>query len=342
MKIAIPAATLAILLAGCTVKEAEDEAQDSTLAAGETAVEEEDGAVFADGEAMPLNIVQTHPNGTRIALESIRATPTETLVTMTILNGSIHPVTLNGFGGAYLFSPDGGKLMLEAPANNESLEIPPGQEVRAELVFKGKLTQGGPATLFVNNARYLEDDDSRYPGFRIPMQLTAAAFTEREAKKKSSSLRLIASEPEPAATRSASTISTLRSELKATETERGTLVSLPGDVLFDTDKADIRPAARSTLDMLAQLIKAQPAAKITIEGHTDSQGEDAYNQRLSERRAQAVRDYLKDVRQVPASRMSTRGIGEDRPVAQNMTPDGRENAAGMAKNRRVEVIIGEG
>ena len=64
--------------------------------------------------------------------------------------------------------------------------------------------------------------------------------------------------------------------------------------------------------------------------------------KLSERRAQAVRDYLKDVRQVSGERMTTTGLGEDRPVAQNMTPDGKENPEGMQKNRRVEVVIAEG
>lgn len=331
----------AILVAGCSVKEDDNQAEGSTISTSDQADEaaaSDDGALYADGEAMPLDIEQTHPTGTSIALESIRATPTETLVTMTINNGADFPVTLNGFGGAYLFGPDGGKLEVQAPANNERLEIPPGQQVRAELVFKGRLSQGGPATLFFNEAKYLEDDDSRYPGFRIPMQLTSAAFTEDGAKKKSSSLRLIGSAP-GASARSASSVSTLRSELEAKETDRGTLVSLPGDVLFDTDKAEIRAAARPTLDKLAELIKSDTSAKVAVEGHTDSQGDDAYNQRLSERRAQAVRDYLKDVRQVPADRMTVKGLGESRPVAQNMTPDGKENASGMQKNRRVEVVI---
>ncbi len=177
----------AILVAGCSVKEDDNQAEGSTISTSDQADEaapSDDGALYADGEAMPLDIEQTHPTGTSIALESIRATPTETLVTMTINNGADFPVTLNGFGGAYLFGPDGGKLEVQAPANNERLEIPPGQQVRAELVFKGRLSQGGPATLFFNEAKYLEDDDSRYPGFRIPMQLTSAAFTEDGAKKK--------------------------------------------------------------------------------------------------------------------------------------------------------------
>lgn len=134
-------------------------------------------------------------------------------------------------------------------------------------------------------------------------------------------------------------IATIKSELGATETARGTLIALPGDVLFEFDKAEITAKARPTLDKLAQLITADAGARITIEGHSDSKGDDAYNLRLSARRAQAVRDYLKDVRQIPGDRMSVTGVGEARPVAQNMTPEGQENAAGMARNRRVEVII---
>ena len=120
------------------------------------------------------------------------------------------------------------------------------------------------------------------------------------------------------------------------------MVALPGDVLFDFDKAAIRTDARPVLDKLAQLIASDPGSSIAIEGHTDSKGDDAYNLRLSERRAAAVRDYLKDVRSIPGDRMDVKGLGEARPVAQNMTPGGQDNEAGQQKNRRVEVVIGEG
>lgn len=134
-------------------------------------------------------------------------------------------------------------------------------------------------------------------------------------------------------------IEAIRSELGATETARGTVIALPGDVLFDFNKAEIRADAKPVLDKLAQLISADAAAKIAIEGHSDSKGDDAYNLKLSERRAQAVRDYLKDVRSVAGDRMTVKGIGEARPVAQNVTPDGKDNAQGQQKNRRVEVVI---
>lgn len=140
---------------------------------------------------------------------------------------------------------------------------------------------------------------------------------------------------------SLSPVDSIKSALGATETERGTLVSLPGDVTFDYDKASIKADARPTLDKLAELIKAQNPATIAVEGHTDSKGDDRYNQRLSDQRASAVRDYLISVRTVDGTKLSTKGYGELKPVAPNATPDGGDDAAGRARNRRVEVILGK-
>lgn len=134
-------------------------------------------------------------------------------------------------------------------------------------------------------------------------------------------------------------VDTLKSELNAIETDRGTLVSLPGDVLFDFDKATIRPNARSTLDKLAQLIKAQDPLGVAIEGHSDSKGDDTYNQRLSQARATAVRDYLISVRTVDGTKLQTKGLGELKPVAPNMKPNGADDEAGRQRNRRVEVVL---
>lgn len=136
-------------------------------------------------------------------------------------------------------------------------------------------------------------------------------------------------------------VDALKSELKATETDRGTLVSLAGDVTFDFNKATIRPDARPTLDKVAELIKAQNAGAVAIEGHTDSKGNDAYNQRLSQARAIAVRDYLISVRMVDGTKLTMKGVGELRPVAPNMAPDGKDDEVGRAKNRRVEIVLGK-
>ena len=136
-----------------------------------------------------------------------------------------------------------------------------------------------------------------------------------------------------------SKVDTLRSELGATQTERGTMVSLPGDVLFDYNKATIQPGARGTLDKLAELIKTQNPLSVAIEGHSDSKGNDAYNLKLSEARAVAVRDYLISVRTVDGTKLNTKGYGELKPVAPNAAPDGTDAPDGRQKNRRVEVVL---
>ena len=122
-------------------------------------------------------------------------------------------------------------------------------------------------------------------------------------------------------------------ELEAQQTERGLLVTL-GDVLFAFNKADLSAQAGPRLDKLANFLKQFPDRKLLIEGYTDSVGGDSYNQELSERRAQAVRDALVQ-RGVDTGRITARGYGKAHPVADNATPEGR------AMNRRVEIVIAD-
>lgn len=122
-------------------------------------------------------------------------------------------------------------------------------------------------------------------------------------------------------------------DLGATETDLEVRVELPADVLFDFDKADIRSDAASALAQLATLIRAYPSGSATLEGHTDSKGDDAYNQRLSEQRAGSVKRWLVEREGIDGSRLTPRGWGERKPVA------GNEDDAGRQRNRRVEVVI---
>lgn len=122
-------------------------------------------------------------------------------------------------------------------------------------------------------------------------------------------------------------------ELGAAETELEIRVRLPADVLFDFDRADIRPDAARALSHLATLIRAHPNAPVRIEGHTDSKGEDQYNVRLSQRRAESVRRWLREREGIAAGNLLTDGVGESRAVASNETEAGRQ------ANRRVEVVI---
>src|SRR5512135_1245418 len=109
-------------------------------------------------------------------------------------------------------------------------------------------------------------------------------------------------------------------------------VALPSGILFDVDKTEIKPMAKDSIAKAAEVLLKYPDTYITVEGHTDSTGTMEHNQKLSERRADAVRDQL--LRNgVPASRMSIKGYGESNPVADNATPEGRQ------ANRRVQLEI---
>jgi OOP family OmpA-OmpF porin len=102
---------------------------------------------------------------------------------------------------------------------------------------------------------------------------------------------------------------------------------------FDFDKATLTPEARRLLDDVAVKLKANPGAKVGIEGHTDAMGSEPYNERLSLARANAVREYLISAG-VPGSQIAdVRGYGESKPIASNDTEEGR------AENRRVEIIV---
>lgn len=119
--------------------------------------------------------------------------------------------------------------------------------------------------------------------------------------------------------------------LNARKTDRGIVFTL-GDVLFATGKSDLRSGAMANFDRLAETLKKQPDRHITIEGHTDSVGSESLNLALSQRRADAVKDYLVG-RGIPTDNISTTGKGESSPLASN------DNSSGRQKNRRVEVII---
>jgi outer membrane protein OmpA-like peptidoglycan-associated protein len=113
--------------------------------------------------------------------------------------------------------------------------------------------------------------------------------------------------------------------------ERGVVVTM-GDILFDFDSYSIREDTREKLEKIAEIIKKKyPDREIIIEGHTDNIGKKDYNYKLSERRAKSVSEVLKP--RIGHDKFSFKGYGQDKPVADNSTREGR------SKNRRVEIII---
>ena len=110
------------------------------------------------------------------------------------------------------------------------------------------------------------------------------------------------------------------------------IVTLPQDILFATDSSTVRPDLQRDLRTVAANLQAYPDSTIQIVGHTDSDGDAAYNQDLSEQRANAVADVLLG-EGIPSGRIQTFGRGESQPVASNLSPDGK------SLNRRVEIVI---
>jgi outer membrane protein OmpA-like peptidoglycan-associated protein len=170
----------------------------------------------------------------------------------------------------------------------------------------------------------------------------AAAEAARAAEQANREARL-AREAEEAARQSAAKSAREKAELRAKllqqfnailetkDTERGLVVNM-GDVLFDSGRYTLRPLAREKLARLSGIVLAYPELSLQSEGHTDNVGGEAFNQKLSEQRASAVRDYLVS-QGIPAEKVTSVGKGFSMPVEDNKT------AAGRQKNRRVELIV---
>ena len=112
----------------------------------------------------------------------------------------------------------------------------------------------------------------------------------------------------------------------------GIIVKFDSGILFDVDQAALKTAARSNIESLATSLKNNPQTNILIVGHTDATGTDAYNYKLSERRAASVRSYALS-QGIASSRLTTEGRGETEPIAENTSDSGK------AQNRRVEIVI---
>jgi len=119
--------------------------------------------------------------------------------------------------------------------------------------------------------------------------------------------------------------------METRDSARGLIVCM-SDVLFDSSQATLTPGAREKLTKVFGIVQSQPGLRLEIEGHTDSLGPDEFNQKLSEQRSLAVRDYLAQ-QGIPTAHVTARGLGENQPVASNST------AAGRQRNRRVELVL---
>ena len=110
-------------------------------------------------------------------------------------------------------------------------------------------------------------------------------------------------------------------------------------VNFDFDKSNVKKADDTELQKAIDFVRKYPGAKVELAGYTDGIGTEQYNQKLSERRAEAVKQYLINEGAVDKAKITARGYGKSNPVAPNKTKNGKDNPEGRAENRRVEILI---
>jgi outer membrane protein OmpA-like peptidoglycan-associated protein len=196
------------------------------------------------------------------------------------------------------------------------------------------LLKAGKPVEDVNHQAYLADR------FALAAQKGAELETSRksiaDANNRRNAVLLTAREDEAAranqlAQTKSQELAVALADLQASKTDRGLVVTL-GDVLFATGRADLKAGSRQTLDKLTTFLQSYPKRNVQIDGFTDNVGGDDYNQSLSERRADSVRDALTHMG-IANDRILTRGRGKSSPVGDNDTSAGRQ------QNRRVEVLI---
>lgn len=182
-------------------------------------------------------------------------------------------------------------------------------------------------------AREARDEKAAQTQEELARTKAALAAEQTESAAAQQQLEAERARRDEAERRATQAINALAKVASVKQETRGTVVTLSGSVLFASGKSKLLPAASSRLRQVADaLVAGDPDSTFVVEGHTDSTGSPDRNQRLSEDRARAVRDFLVS-RGVPADRIEAQGMGSTQPVADNSTPEGRAN------NRRVEIVI---
>jgi outer membrane protein OmpA-like peptidoglycan-associated protein len=181
----------------------------------------------------------------------------------------------------------------------------------------------------VNAAKASADDELKASKLR-----TAAAQAEldKQAALSTTAKAAAAAELKASEQRTAAAMAELAAIASLKEEERGLVLTLTGSILFRSAESTLLPAAQAKLDQITKALLTIHPRGLIVEGHTDSQGSNGYNQALSQRRADAVRNYLIQ-NGYPSSQVQALGQGEGSPIAKNSSAEGRAN------NRRVEIVI---
>uniref|UniRef100_UPI003562B4F5 OmpA family protein n=1 Tax=Marinobacter sp. TaxID=50741 RepID=UPI003562B4F5 len=206
------------------------------------------------------------------------------------------------------------------------------RNARDQLSRAESLLAEGEDIIEIEHAAYLANRHAQIAneqGRRADLQ---EQIDSAEERRKELELQMSASEAEQAR-RETEELRRQMEAMQAEQTDRGMVLTL-GDVLFDLNRAELKSSGEDTVERLAEFMSEYEERRVRVEGYTDSTGEASYNQGLSERRAEAVRDALMDMG-ISRDRIETRGFGEEYPVASN------DSSAGRQQNRRVEIVISD-
>ncbi|MCR8914986.1 DUF4398 domain-containing protein [Marinobacter panjinensis] len=206
------------------------------------------------------------------------------------------------------------------------------REARDQLSRAESLLEGDADIVEIEHAAYLANRHAQIAaeqGRRAELQEQISSAEERRRK-----LELqMSSDKAAEARREAEELRLQMEAMQAEQTDRGMVLTL-GDVLFDLNRAELKSSGEATVERLAEFMREYEDRRVRVEGYTDSTGAASYNQELSERRAESVRDALVSMG-ISRDRVETKGFGEEFPVASNDTSGGRQ------QNRRVEIVISD-
>lgn len=217
---------------------------------------------------------------------------------------------------------------------NEDGDTPPTKDFAYIAIRKAQLAEASArAAIAQKDREAAEREAQNLTGEQLRKAQSELASTKGSLEKTQDQLAREKAAREEAEKKAAQAMADLQKIAAVKQESRGMVITLSGSVLFASNESTLLPAAIVKLNEVADaLIKGNPDANITVEGHTDSQGQRQYNMELGQKRANAVRDQLV-ARGVAADRIKAVGVGPDRPVADNKTAEGRAN------NRRVEIIV---
>jgi outer membrane protein OmpA-like peptidoglycan-associated protein len=267
---------------------------------------------------------------------------------------AVNAVNIAEAGGATKYAADSMATARTSLQNAQDMDQHKGDR-KQEITFAREAVQAAEDARIITIRKLKDEDEAAQRKARADAELVAqqsqeaaqqaaqqraqAEASQREAEERAERAREAQQQAQQAAQTATQQAEQMRERLKeqlnqvlqTRESARGLIVNM-SDVLFDFNKYTLKPEAREKLAKVSGILLAYPNLKLQVEGYTDNIGTDEYNQRLSEERADGVRDYLVS-QSVPEGNISAQGYGKTHPIADNSTNSGR------AQNRRVEMVV---